>query len=328
MAKSTAFRLAALAALALACAGALGQSAWPARPVRMIIPFAPGGASDFVGRIIQPKLSELLGQQIVIENRAGAAGNIGMEAAARAAPDGYTVYLGNVGTVAINPSVFVKTLTARPTKDFEAVTLIVDVPSVLVVNPEMKANTVKELVAYAKANPGKLNYGSPGSGSQNRLETELFRKAAGLDMVHVPYKGGAGPAVAGLVAGETQLMFTTAPSAMGQIQGGRIRVLAVSSRKRMEQLPQTPTLIESGYPDFVTSSWQGLLVPAGTPKAIVERLYAALIETMKTPDIVARLAKGGVYVWTSASPKEFSDFVAAETERWGKVVRESGATVD
>jgi len=300
---------------------------YPSKPVRMIIPFAPGGASDFVGRIIQPRLGELLGQPIVIENRAGAAGNIGMEAAAKAAPDGYTVYLGNIGTVAINPAVFPK-LAVVPTKDFAAVTQIVDVPSVLVANPAMNFGTVKEFVAYAKANPGKLNYGSPGSGSQNRLETELLRKAEGLDMVHVPYKGGAGPAVAGLAGGETEVMFTTAPSAMGLVLGGRLKILAVTSPKRLAQLPGAPTMIESGYPDFISSSWQGIFVPAGTPREIVERLFSALQQAMKTPEIGERLAKGGVEVATSASPQAFAEFVAAETQRWGKVARESGATVD
>jgi tripartite-type tricarboxylate transporter receptor subunit TctC len=317
-----------VATLSALCATAvLGQGAYPSRPVKIIIPFAPGGASDFVGRIMQPRLSELLGQQIIIENRAGAAGNIGVEATAKSAPDGYTAFLGNIGSVAINPSVF-PNLAVNPLKDLAAVTLVVDVPSVLIVNAELPVSSVAELVAYAKAHPGKLNYGSPGSGSQNRLETELLRKAAGLDMVHVPYKGGAGPAVAGVVAGETQLMFTTAPSAIGQIKGGRIRVLAATSRKRMDPLPQAPTMIESGFPDFVTSSWQGVFVPAGTPREIVDRLYAATLETVKTPDVVERLAKGGAFVWTSASPQEFRDFVAAETERWGKVVKEAGATVD
>jgi tripartite-type tricarboxylate transporter receptor subunit TctC len=301
--------------------------AYPGRPVRIIIPFAPGGASDFVGRIVQPKLGELLGQQIVIENRAGAAGNIGMEAAAKAAPDGYTVYLGNIGTVAINPAVF-PDLPVAPTRDFAAVTQIVDVPSVLVVNPGFAVKSVKEFVAYAKANPGKLNYGSPGSGSQNRLEMELLRKAEGLSMVHIPYKGGAGPAVAALVAGETQVMFTTAPSAIGQIRGGRINILAVTSAKRMEQLPSTPTMVESGYADFLSSSWQGIFVPTGTPREIVERLYAVLLQAMKAPEVVERLTKGGVDVATSASPKAFADFVASETQRWGRVAKESGATVD
>jgi len=313
-------------ALSLFPALALGQ-AYPSRPVRMIIPFAPGGASDFVGRIVQPRLGELLGQQVVVENRAGAAGNIGVEAAAKAAPDGYTAFLGNIGTIAINPSVF-PDLPVNPIKDFAAVTQVVDVPSVLVVNPSFQVSNVKELVAYAKSNPGRLNYGSPGSGSQNRLEMELLRKAEKLDMVHVPYKGGAGPAVTALVAGETQLMFTTASSAIGQIRGGRLRVLAVTSAKRMEQLPSAPTMVESGYAEFLSSSWQGVFVPAGTPREAVERLFASLQQTLKTPEVVERLAQGGAYVATSASPKAFADFVVSETQRWGKVAKESGATVD
>ncbi len=312
--------------LALAAPGALGQ-VYPSKPVHMIIPFAPGGASDFVGRIVQPKLAELLGEQIVIENRAGAAGNIGMEAAAKAAPDGYTIYLGNIGTIAINPAVF-PNLAVNPMRDFAPVTQVVDVPSVLVVNPSFTVDSVGALVAYAKKNPGKLNYASPGSGSQNRLEMELLRRAEGLDMVHVPYKGGAGPAVTGLVAGETQVMFTTAPSAMGQIQGKRIRALAVTSAKRMAQLPQTPTMIESGYRDFVSSSWQGVFAPAGTPQAAVDKLFSALQQTLKTPAVAERLAGGGVDVALSASPKDFAAFVAAESQRWGRVARESGATVD
>ncbi len=327
--KSIRVRLTAFAAVALTLCPlmAFGQSVYPSRPVRMIVPFAPGGASDFVGRIISPRLSELLGQQIVIENRAGAAGNIGMEAAAKSAPDGYTVYLGNIGTVAINPAVF-PNLAVNPLRDFIAVTQVVDVQDVLVANPSFAPNSVKEFVAHAKANPGKLNYGSPGSGSQNRLEMELLRKAEGLDMVHIPYKGGAGPAATALVAGEIQVMFTTMPSAVGFILGGRLKSLATTGAKRNEQLASVPTMVESGYADFVTSSWQGVFVPAGTPREIVERLYAVLQETMKTPDVIARLAKGGVIVATSPSSKVFADFVAAETQRWGKVARESGATVD
>jgi tripartite-type tricarboxylate transporter receptor subunit TctC len=320
-------RLAVWAALVLCPAIALGQG-YPSRPVKMIIPFAPGGASDFVGRIMQPKMGELLGQQIVVENRGGAAGNIGMEAAAKADPDGYTIYLGNIGTVAINPAVF-RTLVVKPLHDFIAVTQVVDVPGVLVANKSFPPNTVKELVAYAKANPGKLNYASPGSGSQNRLEMELFRRAAGgLDMLHIPYKGGAGPAVTGLIAGETQLMFTTAPSALGFIRGGRLKILGVTSAKRIAQLPDVPTMVESGFPRSVTGSWQGIFVPKGTPAAVVERLFAVTQQVMKVPDVVQRLATGGVDVVLSASPKAFADFVASETERWGRVAHEVGATVD
>jgi len=318
-----------LFALLLALVPALASAqGYPARPVRMIIPFAPGGASDFVGRIIQPKMSDLLGQQLVIENRGGAAGNIGLEAAAKSDPDGYTIFLGNIGTIAINAAVF-RSLDIKPQRDFIAVTQVVDVPGVLVANPSFAPVTVKDLVAYAKANPGKLNYASPGSGSQNRLEMELFRQAAGgLDMLHIPYKGGAGPAVTGLIAGETQLMFTTAPSALGYIKGGKLKVLAVTSARRIAALPDVPTMVESGFPRSVTGSWQGIFVPKGTPQPVVDKLFSVTQQVMRTPDVIQRLAGGGVDVVLSDSPKAFADYVASESERWGKVAHEVGATVD
>jgi tripartite-type tricarboxylate transporter receptor subunit TctC len=322
-------KLALWAALALALypALSLAQSGYPSRPVRVIIPFAPGGASDFVGRIIQPKMSELLGQQVVVENRGGAAGNIGLEAAAKADPDGYTIFLGNIGTIAINAAVF-RSLNIKPLRDFVAVTQVVDVPGVLVANPSFPPNTVKEFVAYAKSNPSKLNYASPGSGSQNRLEMELVRQAAGLDMLHIPYKGGAGPAVTALIAGETQLMFTTAPSALGFIKGGRLKALAVTSAKRIAALPDVPTMVESGFPRSVSGSWQGIFVPKATPREAVDRLFTVTQAVMKVPDVVDRLATGGVEVVLSASPNAFTDFVASETDRWGRVAQEVGATVD
>jgi tripartite-type tricarboxylate transporter receptor subunit TctC len=300
---------------------------YPNRPLRMIVPFAPGGASDFVGRILQPRMSELLGQQVVVENRGGAAGNIGVEAAARSAPDGYTLLLGNIGSIAINPGVF-PNLSVTPTRDLIAVTQVVDVPSVLVAHPSFPPNTIREVVDYAKANPGKLNYASPGSGSQNRLEMELVRRAEGLDMVHVPYKGGAGPAVTGLLGAETHMMFTTVSSALGHIQGGRLKALVVVSAKRLQQLPNVPTMIESGYSESKSGSWQGIFVPAGTSKEIVDRLYGVLLQTMKTPDVVERLTKGGVDVVTSSSPAAFAAYVEADTRRWAKVAKEAGATVD
>ena len=323
----TVLKMVASITLALAPAFAAAQQGYPTKPVKMIIPFAPGGASDHVGRIIQPRLGELLGQQVVVENRAGASGNIGMEAAARAAPDGYTIYLGNVGTVAINPGVFPK-LPVNPVKDFIAVTQVVDVPGVLVAHPSFQPNSIKDLIATAKAHPGKINYASPGSGSQNRLEMEMIRKAEGLDMVHIPYKGGAGPAVTGLLAGETHLMFTTVSSALGHIKGGKLKALAVVSSKRLAQLPDVPTMVEAGYRDSTSGSWQGIFVPTGTPKETVDRLYAVTQQTMKTPDVVDRLAKGGVDVVTSASSAAFAAYVGAETQRWAKLAKESGATVD
>src|SRR5437660_25188 len=250
---------------------ALAQ-AYPTKPIRMIIPFAPGGASDFVGRIMQPKMVELLGQQIVVENKPGAAGNIGAEAAAKSTPDGYTIFLGNVGSVAINPGVYPK-LSITPTRDLIAVNQVVDVPSALIVHPTLPVNSVREVVEYAKANPGKLNYASPGSGSLDRLEMELLRKLEKLDMVHVPYKGGAGPATAGLMGGETQLMFATAASAMPGVKSGRLKPLAVTSTRRIDTLPGVPTVAEAGYPDLKAGSWQGIFVPTGTSREVVERLF-------------------------------------------------------
>src|SRR3954464_11515993 len=304
----------------------LGQT-YPSKPVRMIIPFAPGGASDFVGRIMQPKMVDLLGQPIVVENRAGAAGSIGAEAAAKSAPDGYTIFLGNVGSIAINPGVYPK-LGVNPVKDFIAVTQVVDVPSILIVHPSVPASSVKELVAYAKANPGKLNFASPGSGSLDRLEMELLRKLEKLDMVHVPYKGGAGPATAGLMGGETQLMFATAASAMPGVKSGRLKPLAVTSTRRIDTLAEVPTVEEAGYPDLKAGSWQGIFVPTGTPRDVVDRIFAVSTQVMKDTDVINRLKNGGAEAVTSASPAEFQKYVAAETERWAKIAREAGATPD
>jgi tripartite-type tricarboxylate transporter receptor subunit TctC len=326
MSKLTPTALVALA-LALFSTLAIGQATYPTRPVKMIVPFAPGGASDFVARIISPKLGDVLGQQIVIENKPGASGNIGMEAAAKAPADGYTIYLGNIGTIAINPAIF-QNLLVNPQKDFIAISLVAEVPSILIANPTVPANNVAELVALAKAKPGELNFASPGSSTLNRLEMERFMKIANLNIVHIPYKGGAGPAVTGMLGGETQVMFVTLSSAISFIQAGRLKALGISTTKRIEALPQVPTMSEAGYPDMVSSSWQGVFVPAGTPRPIVEKLHAALLTTMASPEIKQRFAGGGVDVVTSKTPEDFASFVAAETARWGKVAKESGATID
>jgi tripartite-type tricarboxylate transporter receptor subunit TctC len=313
--------------LALLSMPALALAQYPAKPVHMIIPFAPGGASDFVGRIMQPKMTELLGQPIIVENKPGAAGNNGAEYAAKSAPDGYTIFLGNVGSIAINPGVYPK-LSINPLKDLVAVGQVVDVPSVLIVHPSVPANTVKELVAYAKANQGKLNFASPGSGSLDRLEMELFRNLEKLDMVHVPYKGGAGPAVAGLMGGETNLMFATAASAMPGIKGGRVRPIAVTSTKRIDQVPEVPTVTEAGYPALTAGSWQGIFVPAGTPREVIDRLFPVIQKVMTDTDVIARLKNGGAEAVTSESPAAFAKLVAAETERWARIAKEANATPD
>jgi tripartite-type tricarboxylate transporter receptor subunit TctC len=303
------------------------QGNYPNKPIRMIIPFAPGGASDFVGRIMQPKMQELLGQPIVVENKPGAAGSIGMDFVAKSAPDGYTVFLGNIGSIAINPAVL-PAQSSVPTRDLVAITQVVDVPSIIIAHPSLPVSSLRELIAYAKANPGKLNYGSPGSGSVDRLVIEILRKVGGLEMVHVPYKGGAGPAVAGLMGGETNLMSATAASSLPGIRAGRLKALAVTGEKRLDQLPDVPTVKEEGYPDLTASSWQGLFVPAGTPKEAIDKLYDAAVKTMVVPEVVSRLATGGAFAVTSPNSGAFGEYVAAETRRWARIAKESNATAD
>ncbi len=320
---------AALAFVTLLCGSAPAQAqAWPNKPIKMVVPFAPGGASDFVARIIAPPMSDLLGQQVVIENKAGASGNIGMESAAKSPADGYTIYLGNIGTIAINPTVFSSSLTINPQKDLAAVTLVAETPSILVAHPSVGIGTATDLVRLAKDRPGQLNYGSPGSSTLNRLEMERFMLANGIRIVHVPYKGGAGPAVTGLLSGDTQVMFITLSSALPFVQAGRLKALGISSVKRLDALPQVPTMVEQGFTDMVSSSWQGLFVPAGTPRAIVDRLYAVVTKVLESPDVHKRFEAGGAFVVTSKSPDDFAAFTAAEAQRWGKVAKDVGATVD
>ncbi len=281
-----------------------------------------------MARVIQSKLADTLGQQIVVDNKPGAAGVLATELTAHSAPDGYTLFLGNVGTLAVNASVFAKEMKVNPLKDLAAITLVADTPDILVLKKDLPPNSVKELVAYAKARPGKLNFASPGSGSLNRLEMELFRKMVGLDMVHVPYKGGAGPAVTDLLGGQVDLMFTTLSSAISHVQAGALKGLAVTTAKRNAGVANLPTMIEAGYPEMVSSSWQGVVAPAGTSPAIIQKVYKALLDTVADKNVADRLASGGADVRTSTSPEEFAAFMAAETKRWAVVVKESGATAD
>jgi len=318
-----------LALVTISIAGpALAQSSasYPSKPLRMIIPFAPGGASDFVGRILGAALGPLLGQQIVADNRGGASGNIGMEAAARAAPDGYTIYQGNVGTLAINPSIF-PALSIRPLRDFIPISQVVDVPDILVVHPSLPVKSVKELIALAKARPGQIPFASPGAGTAGRLEVEYLAQQAGLNLIHVPYKGGAGPAVIGLLGGETALTSTTVSSVITFVKAGRLRPLGIVFSKRLSALPDTPTMQEQGFA-LTAGSWQGVLVPAGTPKEIVDRLYATLMKAMEQPDLKKRLADAAVEIVTSSSPADFGKFIAQETQRWEKVIKEANVVAD
>ena len=312
----------------LAGGGAQAQDAkYPNHPVMMIVPFAPGGASDFVARIIQPGLSQLLGQQIVVDNRPGAAGIIGTEVAARAAPDGYTTFLGNIGTISINPGIY-SNMRIKPDKDLAPVSVAAETPSILIARPTFPANNVKEMIDYVKANPGKVTFASPGSSTLNRLEMEVFRKEAGMDMVHVPYKGGAGPAVTDVLGGHVDVMFTTMSSALVFAQEKKVKAFAVTTKARMPELPDVPSLYELGWTNMVTTSWQGVLVPTGTPRPIVDKLHDAVVKVLSDPDIVARMRKGGAVAVSSKTPEEFKSYIDVETAKWTKVIEESGARPD
>lgn len=310
-----------LAALIYGTAWAAQPQDYPNRPVRMIVPFAPGGASDTVGRIIQPAMTELLGEQVVVDNRGGAAGNIGVEAAVRATPDGYNFLLGNVGTMAINPNYYTK-FPYRPLKDLIPITQVVDVPGCLVTHPTLPASNLKELIAHMKANPGKLNYGAPAPSSANALEMTMFLNATGTSAVQVAYKGGAGPAMIGLLGNEVQMMFVTFSSAVNFAKQGRVKMLGVISPQRNPALPDIPTMREQGL-DMVVGSWQGLFVPIGTPQPIVNKLYKVGIDMMKDPTVVKRLSDSGITIVTSKSPADFVVFLKSETARFGKVITDA-----
>jgi tripartite-type tricarboxylate transporter receptor subunit TctC len=294
---------------------------YPTRPVRMIVPFAPGGASDTVGRIIQPALADLLKQQVVIDNRGGAAGNIGVEVAVRASPDGYNFLLGNVGTMAINPNYYVK-FPYRPLKDLVPITQVVDVPGCLVVHPSVPAKSAKDVITHLKANPGKLNYGAPAPSSANNLEMIMFLNATGTTAEQIAYKGGAGPAMIGLLGNEVQMMFVTFSSAVNFAKQGRVKMLGVISPERNPAYPEIPTMREQGL-NMVVGSWQGLFVPKGTPQPVVNKLYKVGVEMMKNPEVVKRLGDSGITIVTSKSPAEFVAFVKDETERFGKVIKDN-----
>lgn len=306
--------------------GAFGQN-YPTKPVTMIVPFAPGGASDLVARIISPLLSKELGQQIVVDNRSGASGNIGVAYAARASKDGYNILLGNIGTMAINPALF-KKFEVKPVRDFVAVTQVVDAPTALVVHPSVPVKTVKEFIEYAKARPGKLNFGTAGPGSNGRLEMELFMEKAGIELVHVPYKGGAGGAAIGLLSGEVQCGFQTLASVMTHVNAGKLKVLGIAAPKRLKSLPDVPVMPELGFAEMRSGSWQGVFVPAGTPRPVVDRLFAAFAKVMADPDVAKKLNDNGVEVVTSKSPEEFANFVKAENDKWAKVVAKVGVVMD
>ena len=311
--------------LAVWSALAFAQANYPDHPLRLVVPFPPGGATDTVARPLAQKLSEQLGQQVTIDNRGGAAGNIGAESVVRAAPDGYTLLMGTVGTQAINPALYTK-LTFDPTHDLAPVTLVAAAPVAVVAHPSVSAKSIKELLELDRARPGRLTFGTAGSGTPGHLTAEIFRSATGASLVHVPYKGG-GPALSDLIGGQINLMFEPVPSALPQIRGGRIRALAVSSARRSAALPDVPTLSEAGVSGVETTAWWGVLAPAKTLPSLIARLNAEVQRALQAADLRERLSAAGIEPM-GLGPEAFAEFQKEELAKWGKAVRESGATVD
>ena len=298
---------------------------YPSRPVTLVVAFPPGGPSDVLARVVGKKMEQLLGEPFVIENRPGAGGNIAAESVARAAPDGYTLLMGNNSILATNESLY-KHLNYSPEKDFIPITLIGTQANILVINPEVPARSLKELIALAQAQPGKINFASSGYGAAAHLAGELFKSEAKIDIVHVPYKGAA-PALQDVIAGHDQMMFATAASVIGHIEGGRVRALAVTTLNRTQVLPDLPTMDEAGLKGFDASTWHGLVAPAGTPPQVIATLHDAAVKALHDPDVQASLGKLGVDI-VGDLPQEFQAYIKSEIPKWTAIVKASGATLD
>ena len=313
---------------AFCCLLALSGSAqqiYPAKTVRIVVPFAPGGSTDIFARYIADKLGPVLGQPVVVENRSGAAGNIGAEAVARSAPDGYTQLMATTGVMSINNALYAN-MTYDAAKDFEPVIFVASITNVLVVAPDLPATSVRELVALAKAKPGALSFGSSGAGSSTHLSSELFKSMAGIDILHIPYKGSS-QALTDLIAGRISMIIDNMPGAIGFIKEGRVRALGVTGSKRSPALPDVPTIAEAGVPGYESLSWSGLAVPAGTPKDIVVRLNREIAAILTQPDIRDKLAQAGAEP-VGGPPQQFADHIRSEREKWSKLIRERGITVN
>lgn len=298
---------------------------YPTKPVTLVVPFAPGGSSDVISRFVGQKLGELWKQSVIVDNKAGGAGQIAMQGVARAAPDGYTLVLGHIGTLAVNPAMFEK-LSYDYKKEFKPVAMLAIVPSAIAVNPDLPIKNVADLVTYSKANPGKLNYGSAGNGSAGHLAMEYFKDVAKVDAQHVPYKG-TGPMLTDLLAGQTQITYNGVLPLVPHAKSGKLRVIAVGSIKRLPILPDVPTIQEQGIADFETSQWYGILAPAATPPAIIAKLNADINKVLTDPDIQKRLADDGALAG-SGSPEDFGKYIDAEEKRWGPVVKKAGIKPD
>ena len=322
--------LSAVASAAIAGAGLLGggaamAQAYPSKPVTIIVPFAAGGTTDILARIIGQALTTKLGQSVIVDNRAGAGGNIGASLAAKSPADGYTLFMGTVGTHAINASLY-KKMPFDPIKGFAPLTRMANVPNLLAANPAQPYKTVKELIAYAKANPGKVNFGSSGNGSSIHLSGELFKSLAKVDMVNVPYKGSA-PAVTDLLGNQIGIMFDNMPSAIQHVRSGKLVPIAVTTAKRSPELPNVPTITEAGVPGYEATSWFGMFAPVGTPAPVLAKLNTALVKVLNQAEVKKKINEQGAETY-SETPEQFAAFIQAESVKWGKVVKESGASLD
>ncbi|MCW5605216.1 MAG: tripartite tricarboxylate transporter substrate binding protein [Burkholderiales bacterium] len=324
---SVLFRLLLAACLAGAGGSALAQGAagYPSKPVRLVFPYPPGGGTDTIGRPLAQRLTEFLGQQVVVENRGGAGGNIGMEHVARSPADGYTIVLALTAQLAVNPSLFQK-LPYDPVRDFAPVTLLANGPYLLVVHPSLPVKSVKALVALARARPGELVYASSGNGSGGHLAAEMMNSMTGVKMLHVPYKGG-GPALVDLIAGNVQILFATYASGRPHIQSGRIRALGVTTAKRPAAIPDIPTIAEAGVPGYDSGVWYGVLAPAGTPRDIVAKLNQEIVRVMNLPEYGKLLFNGAIDP-VGSSPEELGNFIKSEIAKWAKVVKDAGVRID
>lgn len=311
---------------ALAAPAGAAQSGYPLKPVRMIVPVAPGGGADITARALAAKLTELWGQQVIIDNRPGAGGIVGLELGARAAPDGYTVTQASIGPLTVTPALH-KSVPYNSVKDFDPITRAVSALNVLVVHPSLPVHSVKDLIAHARANPNKLSFGSSGAGRADHLAGEMFNRMAKVQMQHVPYKGGA-PAMLDLVAGNVQLIFATVSTAVGNMKAGRIRTIALTSPTRSEILPGVPTVAESGLPGFAIDNWYGFVVPAGTPKLIVAHLHREMNRILALPDVKEKLQTLGIVPFPTATPEEFGVYIRSEMKKYAELVKAAGIVAD
>src|SRR5438309_7176270 len=319
-------RISALLFCMLGVAPAMAQDPYPSKPVRILVPYGPGGATDIIARIVAQKLTESLGQAFLVENRPGANGNLALEAAAKAPPDGYTLLVGNVSTNAINETIYAHQLQIKPSRDLVGIAKLVEIPHVLVASASFPPNTIAELVAAAKKEPGKINFASVGMGSYPHLDMERLMKAAGVELTHVPYKGGAGQAIPAMIAGEVQVAFFNMASLLPHIKSGRLKPLAAVPAQRLPELPDVPTLAQQGYPGIGTNAWQGLFAPAATPRPVIDKLYAAVARALGQEKDA--LATKMLTVAVSPSPDEFNALVRRETQAWGDFVREAKIKIE